>query len=150
MSLVEDLIRADAITAAATPKQVADRRDCLAAFGRLALGVARDNARLATQDRQARLRAVPRLSAFVNGRSVDGCRGIEPAALDKILNLRDRKRPGISRPCKRRPGVARGVGADDHVATVGVEKCHAIVGIGVTSTRSVGGRRELPDGPMAK
>jgi len=81
MSLVEDLIRADAISAAATPKQAADRRDCFAAFGRLSLGVARDNARLATRDRQARLRAVPRLSAFVNGRSADGCRGIEPSEL---------------------------------------------------------------------
>lgn len=81
MSLVEDLIRADAITAAATPRQAADRRDCFTAFGRLALGVARDNARLATQDRRARLRAVPRLSAFVDGRSADGCRGIEPAEL---------------------------------------------------------------------
>lgn len=83
MSLVEDLIRADAISAAAPPTQAADRRNCFAAFSRLALRVARENARLAMQDRRARLRAVPRLSAWLEGRVIDGCRGVEAADLTR-------------------------------------------------------------------
>lgn len=79
MSLTEDLVRADVVSAAgiATGKG----SDCFSDFSRTALTAARDNLRRAADGAGNALKTVPRLATFINSDDPGGCRGLKKSDL---------------------------------------------------------------------